>query len=175
MEQYGLDHPDLALFRLTSSCHASTNSLQMLAIQEELSDAKERNIQLTARLQQRESDLSLVGKQLEEVTVEKEKLRNQVKEFQNQVALLPPCVPTSVGNKSGGRAPRGQNSPDTIETSEAKMAEKKKIKRIECGSSKQLQLQSPMKESTSFTSDDESQPKVTGLELVKNGVCVCHF
>lgn len=170
VEQYGLDHPDLALFRLTSSCHASTNSLQMLAIQEELSDAKERNIQLTARLQQRESDLSLVGKQLEEVTVEKEKLRNQVKEFQNQVALLPPCVPTSVGNKSGGRAPRGQNSPDTIETSEAKMAEKKKIKRIECGSSKQLQFQSPMKESTSFTSDDESQPKVTGLELVKNGI-----
>eukprot|EP00094_Tigriopus_californicus_P007196 TCALIF_06927-PB protein Name:"Similar to MCC Colorectal mutant cancer protein (Homo sapiens)" AED:0.07 eAED:0.07 QI:99/0.75/0.77/1/0.87/0.88/9/55/734 len=173
VEQYGLDHPDLALFRLTSSCHASTNSLQMLAIQEELSDAKDRNIQLTARLQQRESDLSLVGKQLEEVTLEKERLRNQVKEFQNQVALLPPCVPISVGNKGGERAPRGQDSPDAVETSEAKMAEKKKIKRLECQPLRPLQLQSSVKENCEglrFSSDDESQPKVTGLELVRNGI-----
>lgn len=60
-----------------SSRHDSTTSLQLLALQEELSDVKERNIQLTARLQQKERDLKEARQRMEEVTDEKEALRSR--------------------------------------------------------------------------------------------------
>ena len=58
--------------------NSSTTSLQYLALQEELSDAKERNVQLAARLQQKEADLNEARKDLEEVAKEKEHLREKV-------------------------------------------------------------------------------------------------
>jgi hypothetical protein len=45
---------------------------------EELSDAKERNVQLTARLQQREADLDEARRDLEVLAQEKERLRERV-------------------------------------------------------------------------------------------------
>ena len=45
---------------------------------EELSDAKERNVQLTARLQQREADLDEARTDLETLAQEKERLRERV-------------------------------------------------------------------------------------------------
>ena len=45
---------------------------------EELSDAKERNVQLTARLQQREADLDEARRDLETLAQEKERLRDRV-------------------------------------------------------------------------------------------------
>ena len=45
---------------------------------EELSDAKERNVQLTARLQQREADLDEARRDLEVLAEEKERLREKV-------------------------------------------------------------------------------------------------
>jgi hypothetical protein len=43
-----------------------------------LSDAKERNVQLTARLQQREADLDEARRDLEVLAQEKERLREKV-------------------------------------------------------------------------------------------------
>jgi hypothetical protein len=43
-----------------------------------LSDAKERNVQLTARLQQREADLDEARRDLEVLAQEKERLRERV-------------------------------------------------------------------------------------------------
>ena len=45
---------------------------------EELADAKERNVQLTARLQQREADLDEARTDLENLAREKERLRERV-------------------------------------------------------------------------------------------------
>ena len=52
--------------------HSSTTSLQVLALQEELSDTKERNVQLASRLQQKEIDLDEATRNLELLTKEKE-------------------------------------------------------------------------------------------------------
>ena len=55
--------------------------LKPLNIPEELSDAKERNVQLAARLQQREADLDEARRDLEALALEKETLREKVATF----------------------------------------------------------------------------------------------
>jgi hypothetical protein len=50
---------------------------------EELSDAKERNVQLTARLQEREADLDEARRDLEILAQEKERLRERVIKAKN--------------------------------------------------------------------------------------------
>ena len=54
----------------------------MLALQEELSDSKERNIQLTARCQQRERDLNEAREQVEALAKNKEELRKKVQDLE---------------------------------------------------------------------------------------------
>ncbi len=105
--------------------NSSTTSLQYLALQEELSDAKERNVQLAARLQQRESDLNEARKDLEEVAKEKEVLREKVTTLEEKLLMAPALSPIKKkgqesSNKDGGSA-----------NSKAKKAERKKIKKIE--------------------------------------------
>ena len=96
--------------------NSSTTSLQYLALQEELSDAKERNVQLAARLQQRESDLNEARKDLEEVAKEKELLREKVTKLEEKLLMAPALSPI-------------KKKDDSIQDS--KVAERKKIKKIE--------------------------------------------
>ena len=55
--------------------------LKPMNVSEELSDAKERNVQLAARLQQREADLDEARRDLEALALEKETLREKVATF----------------------------------------------------------------------------------------------
>ncbi len=67
----------LKLSRSTASQslhNSSTTSIQVVALQEELADVKERNVQLAARLQQKEADLNDTRRDLEAVAKEKEQL-----------------------------------------------------------------------------------------------------
>merc|ERR1719414_64236 len=96
--------------------NSSTTSLQYLALQEELSDAKERNVQLAARLQQRESDLNEARKDMEEVAKEKELLREKVTKLEEKLLMAPALSPI-------------KKKDDSIQDS--KVAERKKIKKIE--------------------------------------------
>ena len=104
--------------------NSSTTSLQYLALQEELSDAKERNVQLAARLQQRESDLNEARKDLEEVAKEKEVLREKVTTLEEKLLMAPALSPV----KKKGQESSNKNG---SENSKAKVAERKKIKKIE--------------------------------------------
>ena len=99
--------------------NSSTTSLQYLALQEELSDAKERNVQLAARLQQRESDLNEARKDLEDVAKEKELLREKVTKLEEKLVMAPALSPVRKKEdlKEGNKV--------------AKVAERKKIKKIE--------------------------------------------
>ena len=100
---------------------SSTTSLQYLALQEELADAKERNVQLAARLQQRESDLNEARRDLEDVAKEKEVLREKVTQLEEKAALAPAISPVRKTSVPGV----------PTEDSIFKKAEKKKIKKIE--------------------------------------------
>ena len=73
--------------------NSSTTSLQYLALQEELADAKERNVQLAARLQQKEADLNEARKDLEEVAKEKEQLREKVTQLEEKILMAPALSP----------------------------------------------------------------------------------
>jgi hypothetical protein len=55
---------------------------------EELSDAKERNVQLTARLQQREADLDEARRDLEVLAQEKERLRERVNKTKKNILII---------------------------------------------------------------------------------------
>ena len=61
-------------------------------MQEELSDTKERNIQLTSRLQQKERDLDEARRNIELLTKEKEKLRNKVSEMEEEKLQMTPAL-----------------------------------------------------------------------------------
>ena len=56
----------------------------MYALQEELSDTKERNIQLASRLQQKEADLDEARKTIGILTKEKEQLREKVSDMEEE-------------------------------------------------------------------------------------------
>ena len=109
-----------------ASCHNSTGSLQMLALQEELSDAKERIIQLTARLQQRETDLNEAREQLEETAKEKEALRKRVSGLEERAKMV---GPTGKGNKGSVVLPCLQG--EEVLVPMMRLAEKKKIKKLD--------------------------------------------
>ena len=132
--------------------HSSTTSLQVLALQEELSDTKERNVQLASRLQQKERDLAEATRNIELLTKEKEKLRDQISEIEEEKLQLTPAlspkkfsaIPFSVGNEGKGNkehkiAEEGlasnYKSPEIIQAEDAlhllKMAEKKKIRKMD--------------------------------------------
>ena len=81
--------------------NSSTTSLQYLALQEELSDAKERNVQLAARLQQKEADLDEARKDLEEVAKEKEQLREKVTQLEEKILMAPAMSPVRRKHESG--------------------------------------------------------------------------
>ena len=81
--------------------NSSTTSLQYLALQEELSDAKERNVQLAARLQQKEADLDEARKDLEEVAKEKEQLREKVTQLEEKILMAPAMSPVRKKHESG--------------------------------------------------------------------------
>ena len=93
-----LDGGDLCAFlRLSRSVsrsitHSSATSLQVYALQEELSDTKERNIQLTSRLQQKERDLDEARKSIECLSKEKEKLRGKVSELEEEKLQMTPAL-----------------------------------------------------------------------------------
>ena len=176
-----LDGGDLCAFlRLSRSVsrsitHSSATSLQVYALQEELSDTKERNIQLTSRLQQKERDLDDARKNIECLTREKEKLRDKVSEMEEEKlqmtpALRPrkssavplsPCVDrkTSKDINETGRENIGNAIHPEVEQEEdndmnlLRMAERKKIRKMEDVDS----------------NGDHHQP-VTGSELSSVGV-----
>ena len=176
-----LDGGDLCAFlRLSRSVsrsitHSSATSLQVYALQEELSDTKERNIQLTSRLQQKERDLDDARKNIECLTREKEKLRDKVSEMEEEKlqmtpALRPrkssavplsPCVDrkTSKDINETGRENIGNAVHPEVEQEEdndmnlLRMAERKKIRKMEDVDS----------------NGDHHQP-VTGSELSSVGV-----
>ena len=176
-----LDGGDLCAFlRLSRSVsrsitHSSATSLQVYALQEELSDTKERNIQLTSRLQQKERDLDDARKNIECLTREKEKLRDKVSEMEEEKlqmtpALRPrkssavplsPCVDrkTSKDINETGRENIGNAVNPEVEQEEdndmnlLRMAERKKIRKMEDVDS----------------NGDHHQP-VTGSELSSVGV-----
>ena len=176
-----LDGGDLCAFlRLSRSVsrsitHSSATSLQVYALQEELSDTKERNIQLTSRLQQKERDLDDARKNIECLTREKEKLRDKVSEMEEEKLQMTPAlrprkssaVPLSpsVDRKTSkeinetGRENIGNAVHPEVEQEEdndmnlLRMAERKKIRKMEDVDS----------------NGDHHQP-VTGSELSSVGV-----
>ncbi len=58
--------------------------LQALALQEELSDAKERNLRLQARLQRKESELEEARAAAEAAEGERERLRGRIREMEEE-------------------------------------------------------------------------------------------
>ena len=93
-----LDGGDLCAFlKLSRSVsrsitHSSATSLQVLALQEELSDTKERNIQLASRLQQKERDLDEARTNIESFTKEKERLREKISEMEEEKLQMTPAL-----------------------------------------------------------------------------------
>ena len=75
-----------------SITHSSATSLQVLALQEELSDTKERNIQLASRFQQKERDLDEARRIIESLTKEKEKLRDKISEMEEEKLQMTPAL-----------------------------------------------------------------------------------
>ena len=78
--------------RSIATNHSSTTSLQVLALQEELADTKERNAQLAMRLQQRETDLNDARQSIEMLTEEKEKLREKISEMEEEKLQMTPAL-----------------------------------------------------------------------------------
>ena len=122
--------------------NSSTTSLQYLALQEELSDVKERNVQLAARLQQRESDLNEARKDLEDVAKEKETLREKVTQLEEKLLMAPALSPvrktsSSTDEKTANNAThqqsttRGDHAKIIDKDLILKCAQRKKIKKIE--------------------------------------------
>ena len=176
-----LDGGDLCAFlRLSRSVsrsitHSSATSLQVYALQEELSDTKERNIQLTSRLQQKERDLDEARRNIELLTKEKEKLRDKISEMEEEKLQMTPALrprkssaaPLSPGiDRKISKALNGTeknhvydpNYPeiaqeDDDDISLLKIAERKKIRKMEDVDS----------------NGDHHQP-VTGSELSSVGV-----
>ena len=132
--------------------HSSTTSLQVLALQEELSDTKERNVQLASRLQQKEIDLVEATRDIELLTREKEKLRDKISEIEEEKLQLTPAlspkkfsaIPFSAGNEGKGNKEykiveeglaSNYKSPEVNQEEDAlhllKMAEKKKIRKMD--------------------------------------------
>ena len=176
-----LDGGDLCAFlRLSRSVsrsitHSSATSLQVYALQEELSDTKERNIQLTSRLQQKERDLDEARRNIEFLSKEKEKLRNKVSEMEEEKLHMTPALrprkssatPLSPGvdrkaSKEVNGTGKGSNCEPTSsdvaqmdedDTNLLRMAERKKIRKMEDVDS----------------NGDHHQP-VTGSELSSVGV-----
>ncbi len=75
------DEDDARLSVSPSSADAS-GSFHALALQEELSDAKERNLRLQARLQAKEEELEEARRGFEEAAREREELRDKIKQGQ---------------------------------------------------------------------------------------------
>ena len=176
-----LDGGDLCAFlRLSRSVsrsitHSSATSLQVYALQEELSDTKERNIQLTSRLQQKERDLDEARRNIELLTKEKEKLRDKISEMEEEKLQMTPALrprkssaaPLSPGiDRKISRALNGTEKnkvcdpnyreialEDDDDISLLKIAERKKIRKMEDVDS----------------NGDHHQP-VTGSELSSVGV-----
>ena len=120
--------------------NSSTTSLQYLALQEELSDVKERNVQLAARLQQRESDLNEARKDLEDVAKEKETLREKVTQLEEKLLMAPALSPVRKTSSSTDEKNNTTMQQQTTRGDHAKImdkdlilkcAQRKKIKKIE--------------------------------------------
>ena len=135
---------------MSRSIHSSTTSLQMLALQEELSDAKQRNILLTARLQQRESDFDQLRKDLESMANDKAKLRERIKELEQQ-QLSPALVPSKIEVTEPQTTTSTNDTDQEEDATKMKLAERKKIKRMD-----------------EFMNG--SHPRVTGSDLSSVGV-----
>ena len=100
-----------------------------MALQEELNDAKERNILLTARLQQRESDLAEVKKSLEASNADKARLRERIKEMEQLSPAITPSKRAALpGLEQGGPA---TTHPEAGSEEPLKVAELKKIRKME--------------------------------------------
>ena len=157
-----------------SITHSSTTSLQVLALQEELSDTKERNIQLASRLQQKERDLDETRKNVESLTKDKEKLRDKISEMEEEKLQMTPAlsprkssaVPLSPGierktskefDRTGKDDFLSSIFPGTTEEDDdmnlLRMAERKKIRKME-----------------DVDSNDGHHHQVTGSELSSVGV-----
>ena len=96
-----------------------------MALQEELNDAKERNILLTARLQQRESDLAEVRSSLEVSNSDRARLRERIKEMEQ---LSPAITPSKRALPECGAGGASTNA----ETEEPlRVAELKKIRKVD--------------------------------------------
>ena len=78
---------------MTASSTNSTSSLQLLALQEELTDLRDRNDQLNSRLREKEADFGALRKQLEFVAAEKERLRSKVRDLEANLDLVPASLP----------------------------------------------------------------------------------
>ena len=153
---------------MTASSTNSTSSLQLLALQEELTDLRDRNEQLNSRLRQREADFGALRKQLEFVAAEKERLRSKVRDLEANLDLVPASLPivTSPTHELEG----GCGGP--------RMAERKRLVKIEDVShvtEDDLEVRGREVENQSETtctedSDAEHWPRVTGFELSKQGV-----
>ena len=140
---------------MSRSIHnSSTTSLQALALQEELADARERNVQLTARLQQREADLSQARKDIEELTSEKEKLRGRVGELEEERRHMAPAIsPTKTVYQECFKESKETSVDQDDICQMMRMAEKKKIKRMD-----------------DFGNNDGIHQRVTGSDLSSVGV-----
>ena len=136
-----------------SITHSSATSLQVLALQEELSDTKERNIQLASRLQQKERDLDAARRDIESLTKDKEKLRDKVSEMEEEKLQMTPAlsprkssaIPLSPNNErrsNKGLVGNGKdkvfnstypesNQEDENDLNLLRMAERKKIRKMD--------------------------------------------
>ena len=121
-------------------------------MQEELSDTKERNVELASRLQQRERDLDEVRRDIESLTKEKEKLRDKVSEMEEEKLQMTPALspkkssamPFSTGNESKRTKEQiGKENNDSLNITShevaqedddlnlLRMAERKKIRKMD--------------------------------------------
>ena len=128
-----------------------------MALQEELNDAKERNILLTARLQQRESDLAEVRSSLEVSNSDRARLRERIKEMEQ---LSPAITPSKRAlPECGGGASTNAETEEPL-----RVAELKKIRKVD-----------GTKISGQVTGSDLSSMGVRQplLTLLVGGVCYC--
>ena len=121
-------------------------------MQEELSDTKERNVELASRLQQRERDLDEARRDIESLTKEKEKLRDKVSEMEEEKLQMTPALspkkssamPFSTGNESKRTKEQiGKENNDSLNITShevaqedddlnlLRMAERKKIRKMD--------------------------------------------
>ena len=149
----------------------------MYALQEELSDTKERNIQLASRLQQKEADLDEARKTIGILTKEKEQLREKVSDMEEEKLQMTPAlcprkssaIPMSPGNdrkinKSSAVVSKGEVTTslyqeitqDDDDMNLLRMAERKKIRKMD-----------------DVDSNGGHHQPVTGSELSSVGVS-CH-